>query len=65
MSSVTVSVAMPPVASKAAKSALCQGYGIGYDNGGTSILKTGFDVHSDQHFILDNEHRLSGERQLT
>jgi hypothetical protein len=44
---------------------LCQGYGIGYDNGGTGILKTGFDAHSDQRFILDNEHRLSGERQLT
>ena len=39
---------------------------IGYfDKGGTGIQKTGFDAHSDQRFILDNEHRLSGERQLT
>ena len=34
------------------------------DNG-TGILKTGYEAHSNQRFILDNEHSFSGERQPT
>ena len=38
------------------ESALCHGYGIGYSDNGTGILKTGYEAHSNQRFILDNEH---------